>query len=308
MLRIFAPFLLLAAAAGGQSVRLAFAGDVMLDTLPGEAVMRGEDVFAGVQAVLIRADFAVANLECTIGSVGLPIEGKPFTFRASPAVVPLLARHFQAVSVANNHTGDFGKDGFLETLRQLDGHIAVFGGGRNRAEAHRPLLVKRNGLTIALLGYNEFHPREFEAGPDTPGVAWSDDRDVVADISAARAAGADLVVPFMHWGWEGEPNPSRRQRRLARKMIDAGADLVVGGHPHITQGTEVYRGRLIVYSLGNFVFDGFHTAEGRTGWLLSVLLDRAGTTDWEILTVKIDEMGIPHPAETVMRGHAAVSR
>ena len=157
---------------------------------------------------------------------------------------------------------------------------------------------------LHLFGYDEFHPREFEAGPDTPGVAWSDDRDVVADIAAARAAGADFVVPFMHWGWEGEPRPSRRQRQLARRMIDAGADLVVGAHPHITQGAELYKGHLIVCSLGNFVFDGFTTVAGRTGWLLSVVLDRGGASEWEILTVTLDDRGLPHPVAggTLIRG------
>jgi poly-gamma-glutamate capsule biosynthesis protein CapA/YwtB (metallophosphatase superfamily) len=86
------------------------------------------------------------------------------------------------------------------------------------------------GLRVAVLAYNEFKPRSFEAGADWPGIAWSEDSQVVADIRAARAAGADLVIPFMHWGWEREPQASARQRQLARLMIDAGADLVVGGH------------------------------------------------------------------------------
>lgn len=108
-----------------------------------------------------------------------------------------------------------------------------------------------------MLSYNEYKPRSFEAGPDWPGIAWSEDSQVTSDIRAARAAGTDLVIPFMHWGWERELAPTERQRQLARLMIDAGADLVVGGHPHVTQGAEYYRGKLIVYSLGNFVFDGF---------------------------------------------------
>jgi poly-gamma-glutamate synthesis protein (capsule biosynthesis protein) len=88
-------------------------------------------------------------------------------------------------------------------------------------------------------------------------------------------------------------------------MIDAGADLVVGGHPHITQGVEQYKGRLIVYSLGNFVFDGFTSTEGRTGWLLSVTLGRGGAAEWEILTIMLDEQGLPHPvAGAVLRGRA----
>ena len=122
---------------------------------------------------------------------------------------------------------------------------------------------RKNGLRIAILGYNEYKPRSFEAGPNWPGVAWSEDSHVLRDIAAARAAGADIVIPFMHWGWERERQPSARQRRLARLMIDAGADAVVGGHPHVTQGDESYAGKPIIYSLGNFVFDGFDTGPSR---------------------------------------------
>ena len=105
--------------------------------------------------------------------------------------------------------------------------------------------------------YNEFKPRSFEAGANWPGVAWSEDSQVVADIRAARKAGAHIVIPFMHWGWEEKPHPSPRQRELAQRMINAGADAVVGGHPHVTQGAHVYRGRPITWSLGNFVSTAF---------------------------------------------------
>ena len=105
---------------------------------------------------------------------------------ASAGVLPVLARHFGAVSLANNHTGDFGHKAFLQQLDLLRGQsIPFFGGGSNNTEARAPLIVERRGLRIALLGYNEFKPRSFEAGPDSPGVAWSDDEQVVADLRAA---------------------------------------------------------------------------------------------------------------------------
>jgi poly-gamma-glutamate capsule biosynthesis protein CapA/YwtB (metallophosphatase superfamily) len=129
------------------------------------------------------------------------------------------------------------------------------------AEAHKPLWIERKGVRIAVLSYNEFKPRSFEAGANWPGIAWSEDDHVISDIRAAKAAGADLVIPFMHWGWEKETTPSQRQRQLAHKMIDEGATLVVGGHPHVTQGAETYKGKPIIYSLGNFVFDGFDYAK-----------------------------------------------
>jgi poly-gamma-glutamate capsule biosynthesis protein CapA/YwtB (metallophosphatase superfamily) len=126
-------------------------------------------------------------------------------------------------------------------------------------------------------------------------VAWSIDEHVLEDIRDARAVHrADLVIPFMHWGREQQPEPSARQRDLARKMIDAGADVVVGGHPHVTQGAEYYRKRLIVYSLGNFVFDGFDEGRSRLGWVLRLTFSGKGLLEWDTVVARIDGRGIPH--------------
>ncbi len=288
--------LALASPAGAESVRLVFVGDVMLDDGPGRLIGRGGDPLAAFASRLQDADYRIANLECPIATQGQALESKIYSFRADPRVVPLLKGRFDALAVANNHSGDYGQAAFLETLEHLAGQgIVAFGGGRNLEEAHRPLWIARGGLRIAVLAYNEFKPRSFEAGADWPGIAWSEDSQVVADIRAAREAGADLVIPFMHWGWEREEQPSERQRQLARTMIDAGADVVVGGHPHVTQGAEYYRGRLIVYSLGNFVFDGFDTAATRTGWLLRLTVDKSGLLAWETLAAHMDEDGSPQP-------------
>ncbi|RTL54353.1 MAG: CapA family protein [Rhodocyclaceae bacterium] len=268
----------------------------MLDDGPGRVIAAGRDPLASFAPVLAEADYRIGNLECPIAESGSPREGKIYTFRAHPRVLDVLKGRFDAVAVANNHGGDYGKQAFLETLDRLAGAgIQAFGGGVNLAAAHKPLWIERKGLRIAVLGYDEFKPRAFEAGPDWPGVAWSEDSQVVADIRAAKAAGADLVIPFLHWGWEREPKPSARQRQLARTMIDAGADIVVGGHPHITQGAEYYKGRLIVYSLGNFVFDSFTALPLRTGWLLRLTLDRNGLLAWDTLAARMDDEGVPHP-------------
>jgi poly-gamma-glutamate synthesis protein (capsule biosynthesis protein) len=279
-----------------ETVRLVFVGDVMLADGPGKVIERGDDPFAPFTEILRDADYTIANLECVVATRGKAVK-KPWTFRANPRVLPLLAKHFDVISLANNHTGDFGHEAFLEQLELLKAtKLPAFGGGRNRAEAHRPLIVALKGLRIALLGYNEFKPRSFEAGETTPGVAWSVDERVVADIAAARKEHrADLVIPYMHWGDEHEPQPNDRQRQLARKMIDAGADVVVGGHPHCTQGTEHYKDKLIVYSLGNFVFDGFKNPEAKQGWVLRLTLDRTGLKAWDTVTAVIDEEGVPRP-------------
>ena len=279
------------------TVSIAFVGDVMLDTLPGRAIRRGRDPFAPFAKLLDAADIRVGNLECVVATTGTPEPGKPYTFRAHPRTLGVLKRHFDAVSLANNHSGDYGPKAFGEMLRLLEKRgIAYFGGGRDLARAHTPLIIERKGLRIALLGYNEFLPRSFEADHDKPGTAWSEDDQVRLDIATARTLHrADIVIPVMHWGWEYEPLASKRQRELARVMIDAGADAVVGGHPHVTQDTGQHRGRPIVYSLGNFVFDGFTDADTTTGWLLRLEVDRQGARRWRTFVGRIDRDGIPHP-------------
>lgn len=296
-----------------DSARLIFVGDIMLDDGPGRTIAAGGDPLAPFARILADADFTLGNLECPIATTGKAMDNKIFTFRAHPRVLDVLKGRFDALGVANNHSGDYGKVAFQETLALLDqAGIPHFGGGRNLAAAHAPLWIERQGLRIAVLGYNEFKPRSFEAGPDWPGIAWSEDSQVIGDIRAARSAGADLVIPFMHWGWEREPQPAERQRQLARAMIDAGAAAVVGGHPHVTQGAEHYRGRPIIYSLGNFVFDGFESPEARLGWVLRLTVDRGGVVAWDTVAAQMDDDGTPHPVAGIStpcgRGGDAASR
>lgn len=280
-----------------EPVTLIFAGDIMLDDGPGRLISQGGDPLHPFAEILQAADYRIGNLECPIAESGAPLDNKIYSFRAQPRVLPVLQSRFDAVSLANNHSGDYGQDAFLETINHLDNAgIAYFGGGHNLVAAHQPLWIERKGLKIAVLAYNEFKPRSFEAGPNWPGIAWSEDDQVITDIRAAKAAGADLVIPFMHWGWEREPEPSARQRNLARRMIDEGVAAVVGGHPHVTQGAETYRGKPIIYSLGNFVFDGFDDVPAaKHGWLLRLTLDKSGVVFWETLAAQMDDDGTPHP-------------
>lgn len=289
---------------------LIFVGDIMVAETPGELIARGEDPFQPFSALLSSHDVRIGNLECVVATTGTA-EEKPYTFRADPRTLPVLKRHFDAVSLANNHSGDFGKAAFAEQLALMDkAGLTYFGGGRDATAAHAPWIVERNGVRIALLGYVEFKPRSFEADASRPGVAWSgEDDDVIEDIIAARRVHrADIVIPFMHWGWEDEPDPSPRLRAFARRMIDAGADLVVGGHPHVTQGAEYYRGKPIIYSLGNFLFNGFDTPATTTGWVLSARVDRTGVVDWRTHVARLDANGVPHPDPTASSPCASPDR
>lgn len=282
------------------SVDVTFVGDVMVAETPGELIERGGDPLAHVARHLGPRRLRIANLECVVATTG-KAEDKPFTFRAHPRTIPYLQRYFDGVSVANNHSGDFGKAAIAEQFDLLEAaRLPYFGGGRDLATAHRPWIVERNGLRIALLGYVEFKPRAFEASADRPGVAWSgEDEQVLRDIRDARERyRADVVIPFLHWGWEDEGYPSERQKMFARRMIDAGATLVVGSHPHVTQGAESYRGRPIVYSLGNFLFNGFDTEATLTGWMLDVRVDRNGVQRWRTRVVRLNADGVPTPDDT----------
>jgi len=283
------------AATATAGMRLVFVGDLMLAEEPGELIASGRDPLAAVAPYLDRHSLRIANLECVVATAGTA-QDKPFTFRAAPAVIPTLLKYFDGVSVANNHSGDFGKPAFAEQLDLLEAaRLPYFGGGRDLPAAHRPWIVERNGLRIAFLGYVEFKPRSFEAGATRPGVAWSgEDEQVLRDIRGARVH-ADLVIPFMHWGWEDEGTPSDRQRLFARRMLDEGAAMVVGSHPHVTQGAEIYQGKPIVYSLGNFLFNGFDTPATLTGWLLEVNVDKQGVANWRTRVVRLGEHGMPQP-------------
>ena len=282
------------AIAQSADIKIVLVGDVMLADGPGRLIRAGQDPFRYVAAALKGADMTIGNLECVIASTGKP-EPKPYTFRAPKQSLRLLKKYFSAVSLANNHSGDFGKAAFSEMLQLLEQHqIPYFGGGSNLRTAHQAYIREIHGKRIAVLGYNGFFPRSFEAHEDAPGIAWLDEDMVVSGIQHTKQSlSVDFLIVYPHWGWEYQKLASSRQRQMARLMIDAGADAVVGGHPHVTQDIEFYKGKPIFYSLGNFVFDGFSDRDTRTGWLLELTLKQAGGISWRIHEVSIDAKGLP---------------
>lgn len=284
--------------AASDEVRMVFVGDVMLADTPGRLIRAGKDPFIHFGDVLRHADLTIGNLECVISSKG-KAQDKPYTFRAPRRALPLLKKYFTAVSVANNHSGDFGKSAFADMLSLLNQkEIAYFGGGHQLREAHRPFIRDIKGKRIAVLGYDGFFPRSFEAQEDAPGNAWLDEDFVLNGIRTAKERfGADFVIVYPHWGWEYQKLASAQQQHMAHLMIDSGADVVIGGHPHVTQNIEIYKDKPIFYSLGNFVFDGFSDEDTRTGWAVQLILSADGKLDWTILEAKIDRLGVPRPGK-----------
>jgi len=285
-----------------RSVTLAAVGDVMLARTVGERILSDGPgaPFAGVADELSGADVTAANLECTLSDRGEPA-AKGFTFRAPPAAADaLVAAGVDVVSQANNHSLDFGPDALADTEDLLAARgIAWAGAGATDAAAHRPAVLKRGGLRIAFLAYVEvpveyggFDTRTWEATPTTAGVAWLDVDRMRADVAAARAEN-DLVVVMLHFGFEGSPTPSDSQRAAAHAAIDAGAAIVIGAHPHVLQPVEEYGRGVIVYSLGNFVFDGYDNPSQESA-IFEAVLDDGGVVAWRLVPVTIDEGGIPH--------------
>ncbi|MFB3921805.1 MAG: CapA family protein [Terriglobia bacterium] len=269
---------------------LLFVGDVMLSRGVGEKMRSENDwtfPFQQIADTLAAADLTFGNLECPVSDKGRN-RHHLYSFRADPKALEGLTRAgFDVMSVANNHAYDWGAPAMLDTLERLRGAgILPVGAGANDLEAHYPVLVDCGVARLAFLAYVNIDPKEATAAPDRPGVAWLVPDRVLADIRFARPL-ADLVIVALHWGVEYATQPQREQVDLARQMIDAGADLIVGGHPHVVQPLEQYNGRWIAYSLGNFIFDQKAPGTHR-GLMLRVKISGKQISEVTPLAIEID--------------------
>jgi len=184
------------------------------------------------------------------------------------AVQGLAYAGFNAVTVANNHADGPGIPAFLDMLQKLhSAGIATCVGGDNLAAARKPAIISAKGVRIALLGYDLVSPQGPFATDTTGGITPYDPETIQGDITSARWV-ADLVIPYFHWGIEYTSVPTYQQQAAAHAAIRAGADMVLGNHPHWVQGIEEYEGKLIIYSMGNFVFDQFWSRPTMEGVML----------------------------------------
>ena len=282
-----------------QPIRLLFVGDIMLDNGPGNAIGNGVDPFEHCAKILLDADVTIGNLECVLGRGGQQVN-KPYVFRGASDSPRHLKKYFHALSVANNHTLDFGPDGLLDCLDVLKkADIGYFGGGANLEASRAGWMLEVKGRRIVLLGYNDFRKEDYQATETRAGNTPLHTQWVIEDINyAKKACNADIVIPFIHWGNEMNPAPQEQQRLQAKRWIDAGASAVIGGHPHVTQTIDSHRGRPIVYSLGNFVFDYYEVDPPIWyGWAIRLTIPPEGPVDWETISVEMDARGLPHPVD-----------
>ncbi len=254
-------------AAPGQAprdtVRIVAVGDLNLARVVARTYIlrgRGAEIFAAVRNELRSADLAIGNLESAIVDRDTVADTALSPVFAAPrAAAPLLAEAgFGALGTANNHAWDFGKPALLESVARLDSAgVAHAGTGPTPDAALRPAVVRRRGWTVAIFSVTliiNLPDLVVQGHPAECCIAWADTTRLRAAIRAVRDSGADLVLVMLHAGREYQDVPPDDVRATARGIIRAGADAVIGHHPHVPQGLEWMDGRPILYSLGNFVF------------------------------------------------------
>ena len=275
------------------AIQLAAVGDIMLGGSAAPELRReGYDYpFALVQPILGQADVVFGNLEGPLTDAGQAEPDKRYVFRSPPAkVAPVLAAAgFTVVSLANNHTMDYGVEGLKQTIAALDGvGIQHVGAGMNQQQARRPAFVRSGDYTLGFLAYSLTFPESFWAQGQRPGTAFGHASHVRADVAAAREQ-ADVVVVSFHWGREATTELRDYQSKLAHAAIDSGATVVLGHHPHILQGIEQYKNGIILYSLGNFVFGSYSRKATRS--IIALLnLQGAKVSEVRLIPVNVDNI------------------
>lgn len=208
-----------------------------------------------VREVISGADIAIANFENPAPN-RFRWHTRNTVFTADPSLIDgLVNAGIDYVSIANNHIGDAGDTGILQTIANLRKRgLKYSGAGKDLAAARKPAILEANGVKVAVLAYDAI-AKSYFAGRNETGSAQLSLQMARTGIKAAREAGADVVIVFPHWGVEYRGSPFDRQQQLARDIIDAGADMIIGNHAHYAAAVEIYKGKPIWYALGNFVFD-----------------------------------------------------
>lgn len=255
-------------------------GDVTFSS--SSAVWQGDPFvrLAGVATKLAASDLTFGNLETPISDRGTRWPNKKYHFLAKPESADALKNSgFDVVSLANNHTLDFGYEAFDDTMKLLtEREIVGVGGGANWEEATAVRYVEKNGHKLAFIAQSQITPIEFAAKEDKAGNFYRQELDVMLERIAEAKQEADFVIVSMHWGKEYSYDANGRQINEAHQLIDAGANVVLGHHPHRIQGIEFYKDSLIAYSLANFVFTVASAGAGDT-YILDFTLGESGISN-----------------------------
>ena len=274
-----------------KTTSIYFVGDIMLTRGVKSSVVKN---FAGDYNRLFEnvielkeADILFGNLEGAVSDIGNNV-GSKYSFRMDPVILPALKNTgFDIVSFANNHVGDWNVSAFSDTLSRLgENGILKTGAGLNKDEAQEPTIIEKNGIHFGFLAFSDVGPNWLAATDDKPGILLASDPNFESIILNAKTKSDVLIVSF-HFGDEYKLVHNKRQQELARRAIDNGADLIIGHHPHVMQDIEVYNGKTIVYSLGNFIFDQHFSEDTMRGMLFQAIYQGKDLieTDKKIITL-----------------------
>ncbi|MGV3487991.1 MAG: CapA family protein [Tuberibacillus sp.] len=274
-----------------QPITIKITGDILLDSTVGQDIDRyGVDYpFAGVKNLLTDADLTVGNLETSVSERGTPQE-KEFTFRSKPKTLQgLVHAGYDAVTIANNHTMDYGRDALLDTITYLDQyHIGHTGAGRDEASAFEAYYTTIKGKRIAIIGLSRVLPNESWYGlPNRAGIAHSYHDEPMYSYVKKAVQNSDYTIVYIHWNKERMDYPEAYARTMAKAFIDLGVDAVIGSHSHSLMGIEMYKGAPIFYSMGNFVFTPSSNPKGSETMIAELTLNGGKVEKTSIVPAKI---------------------
>lgn len=280
-----------------KEAKLVFVGDIMLSRNIGNTIEKkgsSDYLFEKTKNSISSADIAFGNLETPVSTRG-ENQGSIYSFRTDPkALSGVRNAGFDVLSVANNHAFDWGPLAFQDTLLNLQKHdITPIGGGKDFSDSHTPRILSVGKLKIAYLGYSQFAWPAISDETAEPAVNGIDVIQMKKDIEKARAMGAEVIVISMHWGDEYEVHANEYQKYIAHTLIDSGANLIIGHHPHVVEEVEKYHGGLIAYSLGNFIFDQNFSPETRIGLMLSVSIEKGKVVSHEEMPISFGPQFVP---------------
>jgi poly-gamma-glutamate capsule biosynthesis protein CapA/YwtB (metallophosphatase superfamily) len=279
-------------------IKLLFVGDIMLDRSIGERIKNGEDPFQNVQKTFDHYDAVIGNLETSVGEKGERAAGKLFTFQSSPSSLSTLKKSgFKAVSLANNHTMDYGKFGLEQTLTSLDqSGVNYFGSGKNSEEAFSPFLLKIKDQQVAIIGMNDIETNYGNVTENDYGSAYFNLPKIQDSLNKIDSKIPVIAMP--HWGMEYSLQSSLRQQNFANHLFNSGVDLIIGGHPHVVQNIDQVDGKTVYYSMGNFVFDGMGDMPNATkAQMIEVEIEDNQIVSTRPINVELDKKGFPRFVE-----------
>jgi hypothetical protein len=272
------------------------AGDTNVDSgYIGVPPSNYDTLLSGMGGLFVRDDVTVVNLECSVTRIGTPVP-KEFNFHGDPAALPYLKRGgVEVANMANNHSYDYGPEALVDTRRNIQkAGIDPVGAGKDPAEAERAAILHVKGWTVAVVGFDKVVDPfpDAIAAPGHPGTACGHDVDCMVAATKRAAAMSDLVIVDIHWGVELDTQPRSDDVAIAHRLIDAGADIIFGGHSHRLQPLDMYRGRPVFYSLGNFVWPQLSQASATTA-VAEVHVTPQGTFTARMLPAYIESGGHP---------------